>query len=280
MYYDKKRVASFLSQFNNFGHLKELTEGESASRTKSESTSGGVSGGIPAVISGDASHDAGTGASYSNDTNRIYDPTWTNALSFLDYLSEKQLLNRDISNASIGQFVLHSGALNILDLSLIEKTWGLPTFQKTMRSGASETMNRAARRRAEKNAANDEGINNLELFIEMMGILPHTAQATVDNGDSKSWCSLTSEGLIINSSDITLKHGHSVPGTWNIVGILDAKPELLEDDNPELEPNFDDGTEIAGKLMQMLAPVAKNMVGRPDSSYGMTPILIFREVKN
>ena len=62
-----------------------------------------------------------------------------------------------------------------------------------------------------------------------------------------------------------------------MLGILDAHPDNSEDDESGLL-DFGDGAEMAVKMMGIIAPVAKNLLGRPPRCYGVTPLLVFREV--
>lgn len=61
------------------------------------------------------------GAGGSESMERSYDPFWTNALAFLDYLTERNLIQPQIDEAKLGQFVLVRGTLSVLDFSLIQE---------------------------------------------------------------------------------------------------------------------------------------------------------------
>jgi len=279
LYYDSKRVGTFLSQFDNFGHLQELTSGENASRGGSEDFSGTVTGGVPLIASGEASANKNHTLEHGQNSQRTYNPLWTNALTFLDFLSERNLLQKNLKEAKIGDFVLHSGTLSIVDLKLVNEVWQAPTMKKMMRGGAQEKLSRSQRRGQAKNSTENSGSDELEMFFEMMKILPHTIQATISGEDvySDAWCSLIDEYMVTSTSDVVLKHGYKIPGTWHIVGIFDADREIgFQEDNLG---SFDvgDGTGIAKNMMKLLAPISKKLLGRPDENYGITPLLIFRQ---
>lgn len=281
LYYDSKRVGSFLSQFDDFGHLSGLTHAESAERSSATQSSGAVSGGVPLVATGSAEHAQDTGKSYTKESQRSYDPLWVNALTFLDHVDAHRLLVRDISQANIGQFVLFSGVLAVADLQMMSKAWSLPSMQASIRQGAAETQTKGRQR---KNARLKSGYvpNEIDLFLDFIKILPHTTQATLTSERQTVWCNLATEGLSIAASEIALKHGADVPGEWHAVGVLDAQPDWYSspfaEDEPEID--FSDGKEVAAKLMKLLAPITRNMLGRSDRSYGITPLLIFRSVSN
>jgi hypothetical protein len=79
-----------------------------------------------------------------------------------------------------------------------------------------------------------------------------------------------------------LKHGTVINGSWSMLGVLDAfpyQPNPIMDDGRPLQDAL---AEVAGTAMGMLtvqlAPLAQQMLGRPPGAFGVTPILIFREV--
>jgi len=273
LYHDARRIASFLSQFDAAGYLKEIVLGQSVERAKQRSGIAKASGGVPAVLLAGGEHSTETSASYEDKSQRIYDPVWANALSFLDLLDEKNMINKDISSANMGQFVLCSGSLSMTDLKLMERIWKLSSVQALMKLSQSEPGNRKQRRAKGKPISNST--NEIDLVIDLLGVLPHTIQAKI-SGNQNIWCSLTEDGMSTLPSDITLKHGTSIPGIWHVLGILDAKPEIRID--LEQEPDLSDGQELAAKVMTMLGPVAQNFLGRPEDHYGITPLLIFRRV--
>lgn len=275
-YYDARRIASFLSQFNNSGHLKEIVLDQSARRAKQNAGSIKATGGIPLALSGEGVHTTESSAMHQNRSQRIYDPTWTNARLFLDTLDEMDMINRSITTANMGQFVLCSGNLSIADLKLMEQTWKLKSIQAVIKSEQGVTSGNRQQRRAKGKTAS-EPTNNIDLVIEMLSIMPHTIQAKI-SGVESVWCSLSEEGMSAHASDITLKHGMNIPGTWHAVGILDAKPEgVVVDDN---EPDFGDGQELGAKLMTVIAPITRQLLGRPEDHFGITPLLIFREIES
>jgi hypothetical protein len=69
-----------------------------------------------------------------------------------------------------------------------------------------------------------------------------------------------------------------------MLGILDAFP----DDNSEAEQMESEAASTAssemlagspfGELMNLMLPFIRPLLGRPFSAYGMTPLMIFREI--
>ena len=94
---------------------------------------------------------------------------------------------------------------------------------------------------------------------------------------------MDSTALSIAAEDLFLKHGVAISGEWAMFGIVDALPggygeldgqlAIMTDINPD-----NPGGELLAKIAAATVPFAKMFLGRPETSFGMTPILIFREV--
>jgi hypothetical protein len=112
LYVDARRIAVFLSQFNQYGHLTLLTRAAS----ETSSTSGGVN-----VVAAKLD----TGASEQTSQTRQFDPQWLAPLSFLDQANERGMIFRDLVQARIGQLVLVSGRLAMFDLGVMRDAWNL-----------------------------------------------------------------------------------------------------------------------------------------------------------
>jgi hypothetical protein len=89
------------------------------------------------------------------------------------------------------------------------------------------------------------------------------------------WCSLRDENLVTSSSDLMLKHGTNIAGSWEIIGILDATPGeagiQTETSNPL------SATPI-GDLARSMGPAVQTLMGRPAHAYGLNALMIFRRV--
>jgi hypothetical protein len=283
LYHDARRIASFLSQFDQFGHLTGLQRTEQAERSKTESGKIEASGGLPSIFSGGGSHTHDVSAAMSRENARTYDPLWTNALAFLDYLSERELIQRDITGARIGQFLLVKGRLAITDLAMVRRSMELPAIKKMMNPQQPDARNRRERRAAQ--AAGDAPDMNLQdMVMEMLTILPHTVQGRVYTHDGHAiWSTLDRSSLVVAVEDLFLKHGVAIGGEWAMLGIVDALPGNYGDLDGELsimteiDPD-EPGSELLARISASIVPLSKLFLGRPDASHGVTPLLIFREV--
>lgn len=258
LYVDFRRIALFLSQFTQYGHLTSLT------RTATETTASG--GGMNVhVVKLD-----GSSAAQTSQT-RQFDPQWIAPLSFLDEASKKGMIVRGLKGARIGQFVLVSGALRVLDASFMKDAWQLPAISKVIRSGQPSLPKHAR-----------PPFNPIDIVMDLLKVLPHPVQAQLDGPDFSLWCGLAPDNLVTAPSDLLLKHGIHLAGEWNILGILDAEPERADEFATTLVHAGSAAAapteRVVATVIEALAPITRSMLGRQPSAYGVTPLLIFREV--
>jgi hypothetical protein len=229
-----------------------------------------------------ASAEDQTAAQSSHLLDSSYDPFWGNAIALLDQLKERQLLNLDLHTAGVGELVLLKGQLKILDLRMLQQGWDMPMIMSKLGLGDISNMTHAQ-------------IENNKLAMEIIKLLPHTVQAQIycpaEEGRefSAAWMTLDPQSMVVSSGDILMKYGDSVPGTWNVLAIKDA----LIDQGPVIdleriaktkEIGWENAanerhTTIIALLAEILAPVARKVMGRPGIYYGVTPILAFREIR-
>lgn len=113
--------------------------------------------------------------------------------------------------------------------------------------------------------------------MDTISTLPHGLQMTMTSSGRKIWGTLRSDSLTGSASDLLLKHGAKIAGTWSILGILDAKP----DNGASMQvPDIGGRIQTDGftVILEALGPVARLLLGRPNQAFGATPLLIFREV--
>lgn len=289
LYCDTRRIGSFLAQFNVAGHLQQITERDN----KSDSKRGfkvGIGGGASVAGtggSGEVSFERSAAETSFNENERVYDPLWTNALKLLEYLDERDLIQRDISRTRIGQFLLARGKLAITDLAIVKRSMELPAVKKLINPNAplANTGNRQQRRAQSGTAGNPSSAQNLqELAFEMLTIMPHTAQGRLYvDGGHLIWAGLGAESLAITTEDLFLKHGVVIGGEWFVLGVVDALPGTYGEGDEsisifeEIDPN-NGGVELLARILPSFVPFTKMTLGRPDRAHGMTPLLIFRKV--
>jgi hypothetical protein len=287
LYSDSQRVGSLLSQFDDAGHLQQVSQGSKVAvgnKRGRKLTLGGGATVLGTGAQGNLGFEVGPDQTGEESIHRVYDPLWSNALTLLDFLSNAELLQRDLSQAGVGQIIHAKGSLTLLDLSLVGKLWNKGPFRQLIADGMAPTENRNERR-TKGNQHLRKKASEIDVFIEVINEIPHTAQAFIKpEKGNPIWCGLRETGLIAPASDITMMHGPAVAGEWIVVGILDARPDTAIAEQPDEKMMADIGVSIAtgrgvaGGLTMMLAPLVRQLVGRPDEAFGVTPLLIYREV--
>lgn len=283
LYHDGRRVASFLSQFDPSGSLTQISQGVAAERTRLDTKVEG-SASVPGLAKGVMSSKDEVRNRRQDDMMRVYDPMWANARALLDVLDERGMIQRDLKAAIIGQIVLVSKAVDVIDVKITSGLWNSGSVRKMIRSGlpqrpkiskAVESTPAGKKVIADFVQAEKAAKDGVDFFMELAPSLPHSTQAVVKTeADEQLWCSIDPSGLSMLPSDILLKHGITVPGIWSILGTLDATPEPMEQRKRKQTPS---GEEMIAKLFETLAPVIRTFFGLSERVYGITPLLIFRE---
>lgn len=282
LYHDAPRVASFLAQFGTYGVPQQSKTGEFAKRSSATKTGGSAGIDVPIVAKGQASVEYTVTDDTQQSAETTWDPLWANARKLLDFLEERDLIQRDIWKARVGQFVLAKGALIFLDLAMLKQAWEKPSIKKQVMSGVPSGG------KARQEALKKIGVPpdfEFQFLFDLLSIMPHSLQATVLSDQGGVWCCLSEQHLVGLASDLLLKHGAFIPGEWSILGALDATmdPQRVPSPGEPATRSLDDLVAdlvptVVGKLAAQMAPVARNMMGRPRDTFGVTPILIFREV--
>ena len=107
VYVDSDRIAATLSQFDNFGHLSKLTH------QLAQKGVNVMEGSVAGVVKGSITEDA------QESIGKEYNPSWLAPLNFLDEIAARGMLVTDLEKAALGQFVIATGQLSVVDLSLL-----------------------------------------------------------------------------------------------------------------------------------------------------------------
>ena len=280
LYHDSRRVGSFLAQFE-VGHLQQLTQTKDGSRGKVETSEAEAKGSV-GIAGGSYKGSTARSVDIAEGYSRVFDPHWANASAFLNYLSENDLIQRDISASRMGEFVLAKGYLSVLDLVMFKEAWKLPSLQRMIRAGTGANQHTRNLTSAQKAAAKEQK-DNSEMVLDLIQIMPHAVHAsliTSDDNPQMVWCPLREEYMVTPASELVLMHGVKIPGDWSILGVMNAPPDYVVDG---LNPTVD-GSEpgmmqsLVGQVSNLIAPLARVALGRPAAASAVTPILIFREV--
>ena len=295
LYYDVTRIASFLSQFDASGHMTSFTSSGKRIRKRQVSSKDQVTGNL-GVFKGAKQGEEAKETSTERLSSSTYDPRWVNALEFLEYLEERQLLAPNIETARIGQIILFTGSLAVFDMGMLKQMWDMPSVKTLALNSVMEQQVVAPdfgnRRERRKNGVNrlqsaKKVPSELEAGMELMGVMPHAIQAAVSTENVSAWMSLKEEHTATSPADLFMKHGLTIAGDWSLVGVVDALPDepdfLPPDGGPSLKmlQQMVAGSKLGQMSFHMASALtgpARQLFGRPPTSYGITPLLIFREV--
>ncbi len=257
LYVDNRRIGLYLSQFSEFGNLTNLVEDVSTSDTTDlKGNVGVVSGAVKSA--------------QQSGVHRHYDPQWVAPLTFLEEVQSRKMIKKGIAEASIGDFVLLPGQVVMANLRVFEKTWSAidpADVQTPVHSDRNER--RRAARQPQPNPASS-GLSILASLDQPIFMVLKTEGA-------RAWSTLDPTCIIGSAADLHLKHGLKIAGKWHVIGILDCAPTVTEPDLSDVgmlcgtDPQFSDA-------LKAMVQAHRNSMGRPSDCYGVTPLIIMREV--
>lgn len=273
-YHDHRRVSLFLAQLETYGLLRQVKATEAASHTGTTRTTKSAGAGLTSLLKGEMSLGETVTDDERDEAERTYDPLWANARRFMDYLAGTNLVESDIGRARIGHFIHIFGTITIIDTSLLRNLW------------ESQTVTAELKRRWKKGEIpgqpkpTPQQIEHQQIMFEMLPKWPHGTQLTIDGTGFSAWGTLAEDCTITTAGEIALKHGYEIPGTWHVLGILDATPSPLAIpiNVPEIAQSPTEALNNMKSIGKNLSNSIRSALGRPVDKYGITPILIFREV--
>ncbi|MEY0399757.1 hypothetical protein AB7W17_23025, partial [Providencia rettgeri] len=114
--------------------------------------------------------------------------------------------------------------------------------------------------------------------VDLFSLLPTSTQIDlIDTEHNSVWMSVDAHNLSIKTDDIVLKYGSKIPGTWYMLGIVDAKPDEQYHENDNFFGNSIHHNDLKKGFTEMF-DIIKTMAGRPNNAFGITPVIIFRSV--
>lgn len=273
IYNDSLRIGSFQAQLGSYGALKGIQK--SSSTSSGTSSSSDITGkiGVPLALHAESKIADSNTKGFEEGITYDYDPLGIDALDFVEKLNETNLLQRDIKTANIGHFILVSGDIRVQDGLLTQKV-----LENPLLSGRAIAM--------APPESQDAGLSEQEV----LRLTPKAIQGTVDTGTDVIWMSLQPRYMSISANDFSLMHGPLIVGRWSVLGILEAVPDVGEPFVMPVVPPNDNAamaaaiatlkTNFIGVVSMNLSFNARTSGGRPSYSYGITPLLIYREISN
>lgn len=257
LYNDTRRIASFLSQVNELGYLQQVKESELLGSGVKQVTEGKSSFKIPAIAEAGGGFQIAPYEKEEQNLEKTYDPLWIHAVNFLNYLANQKLLQKDLNQAHLGQFLEISGQLHLIDFETFKEAYVSPSFFKEAKIKDRETQ---------------------QLISRIMKNLPYSLQGHLVNKVTNIWFTLDKTCLTGQASDVIMKHGVTLNGIWKIIGILDVRPN--EDTNEQSMDivNTDFKQNPSWHNIKQVIDSFHLMLGRPQNVASVTPLLIYRDV--
>lgn len=266
-YLDNPKIKSFYAQLNGVGSLNTLKNtSQIGDVRKIEATVG-----APAIAGGKLGNDH----SASTTSEHLYDGIPTMPREMINILDDLGFIYRELSDAMLGNLVLLTGRLGVIDIEVTKELVG-PALNFYIKDLLKENT-QESRKLAKEIKDNLKDITQLFKGIPFgleAKLLQYTGKIDEESGIplcNEAWMTLNRDEIIGNPLDLNFKHGEFLAGEWHVLGVLDALP--YDDFTYTTAPNeFRDG------IVNMVKMI-KTVAGRPDTAFGITPIAIFRVLK-
>lgn len=271
LYIDRVRVSSLTAQLHNAGVVTSIKQTTSDNDKSNKSVEFSVK-----ILKGKV----GADGSISHSQEKTFDASWSLPINFLDKLAEAGMIKTGLNGENLGSVVHSVGKMRIFDVSTIQKI--MPIFGDIAQAEA-KMLNLPPKAKAKLKGKPD--IDDIEIspgltfgmVKKLINIVPDILQVDfIDENGELMWMSIDKEYLTINPDDLALKYGGTIPGTWHVIGLIDALPDHIQESNAEATADFPTHDLKSG--LQNFLDMVKDQAGRGSDSYGMTPLLIFRTV--
>lgn len=276
LYHDVRRIGSYLAQFDPSGHLLSIKQTTSVEENEQSDAGGSIGGGI-GIAKGGTQFSDRVGTASKDAAERTFDPLWTNAVTLLTYLEQHAMLGRSVDRARLGQFVLLKGRLTFWDMNLAKFLWSIPEIREN--AVAAERPKWAPGTETQRE-------RELRIIWQVMPGLSYSGQCILVTPQRRLvWASLADASMVGPIADLGLKYGIDIDGEWHMLGVLDALPSSLPvyDGTALRMDSVSDAVRAGLEASPILSEVVRfinavRAIGRPPTAFGVTPLLIFREV--
>jgi hypothetical protein len=267
LYADHERVASFLSQIgDSSGYLKEVSSENSQSQAEANKASFGAK-----LFGINAGFETGETANVTQDARMVYDPLWTNSLKLIATV-EARASQFDEKTPEVGQLRQLSGGIRVFDIGYLPSVVKAPAMTGYISKGQPSEDDPSSENIGDEN-------NGAEIIQYYIGSLPFGIQFLFDDGNYHYWFSLKRQYLSLYDLDIPLKFPQKIPGNWKAIGIIDAAPnDDSMDDIDELPDSIRQHIPPFMRELSMLPENTNDRFGRQDCTFGLSPLMIYREL--
>lgn len=245
LYKDLSRIESLFAQLFH-GSLKEIAATESFGTSSSNTFKAGLH----------AVEGSKTSEKQKIDTlEKRIDPHDQKILDILKYLNLPQV-SYNLPSNPIGQIFLIKGNINIRDYQTIKDA--IPIILSSFTIPNSNVK------------LSKKELNEQKKFIEsLFKLVPMGLELEIKMDDNTTLIGFLKEQFLTESPNDLLKiYGNQLPGQWYCLGIIDSIKQLETD------------TEVSDlrQSIDQFAMAIKELYNQENIEYGITPILIFREL--
>ena len=261
IYVDKRRIDLFLSQFSEYGNLTRLV------RSSSVGDSSSLKGGIPKIVEG------GTESSHRTGVEKHYDTQWLAALNFLKEVQDRRMLKRELAAANIGDLIILRGALNLVNMRAFERTWSAISDLPGQGAATGNRQQRRATQSQQRTPAIQDSSG-----LKILASLEQPIFMLFQHENARLWSTVEQDSVIGSATDLHLKHGIAIAGNWHLIGVLDCLPGPANVTAAQIGRFCGDGgNEFSDAIVSILREL-RLVMGRPSDCYGITPLIIMREI--
>lgn len=260
-YLDSKKISSFYSQLTGEGALELYTK--THTNDDGQKLQGSIA--LPTVIRGSVESNQIASSSGQKQYNAMH----TMPREMIDQLDEQGFINRKLIDENLGSLVLLKGRLGIIDVNMIRAVVE-PALNLYLKD-AKNSKDKSKRDEAKEVTVIKKDIVT---FIENIPFAIQSRFIVEEDGNNKEvWMTLNRAELSTSAYDANFKHGEFTAGEWYLLGVLDALP------NDDYSYESESESQVQG-MLKTFANQLKALAGRSSTSYAVTPIAIFRNIKS
>lgn len=263
-YLDNLKIKSFYAQLNGLGALNSLKQTSQITDIRKLEANANV----PLVAGGKmgSDHSAQTSSEYQ------YDSLPTMPREMINKLDELGFIHRNLDENMLGNLVLYEGRLGVIDIG-VAKELVEPALNFHIKELQKDQKNRKLAKDLKDN------LKDIIAFYKGVpfGLEAKLLVSTGNTGEDgiplcdEVWMTLNRDEMVGSPHDLNFKHGEFLSGSWYVLGVLDALP--FDNFTYNTAPN--ELREGITELVNMM----KQMMGRPNEAFGITPVAIFRVLR-
>lgn len=187
----------------------------------------------------------------------------------INLLDDYELISKNLAASNLGKLIMIKGLINFSDFE---------TLGKNSNAAISHL-------KAEGEGLTPQEERDIDIVFNVIKTYPIGVQATMRIKSSTiqyAWMALDKKYLTSAHLVSALKHKTLSSEEFVVLGILDAIPDKFVRDEADDLADFKNSLISAKPFFEALFSMSdtyKEIIGRPDNFYGITPISIFRVMK-